>query len=59
MSLLIVSLRIAELQQMLADQKKKEVEETAAMEQAMGQVEQNLAETTVGELLSFEAIVNL
>jgi len=37
----------------LAAQKKKEVEETAAMEQAMGQVEQNLVENTVSLPLHF------
>ncbi|KAL4234011.1 retrograde transport [Mactra antiquata] len=37
---------ISELQRQLVEQKKKEVEETAAMEQAMIQVEENLSVTT-------------
>lgn len=43
----VSSCRIRELQELLKEQKKKELEETAAMEHAMEQVEQNLVETTV------------
>jgi hypothetical protein len=39
--------RISELQHQMVEQKKKEVEETKAMENAMEQVEQNLSATTV------------
>jgi hypothetical protein len=43
----VIIFRISELQRQMVEQKKKEVEETKAMEYAMEQVEQNLSATTV------------
>ncbi|XP_045193046.2 endosome-associated-trafficking regulator 1-like [Mercenaria mercenaria] len=51
--------RISELQRQMVEQKKKEVEETTAMEQAMEQVEQNLSTTTKRAVLAESSVTKL
>ncbi|XP_060593458.1 endosome-associated-trafficking regulator 1-like [Ruditapes philippinarum] len=51
--------RISELQRQMVEQKKKEVEETKAMEYAMEQVEQNLSATTKRAVLAESTVTKL